>query len=47
VSSDFNEVLGLADRILFIKDGSMASVQNNTGMDQEQYLHYCYGRTHA
>lgn len=47
VSSDFNEVLGLADRILFIKEGAMASVQPNKEIDQERYLHYCYGRTNA
>jgi ribose transport system ATP-binding protein len=47
VSSDFNEVLGLADRILFIKEGAMASIQPNTEINQERYLHYCYGRTNA
>ncbi|MBN2858792.1 MAG: sugar ABC transporter ATP-binding protein [Sphaerochaetaceae bacterium] len=47
VSSDFNEVLGLADRILFIREGGMTSIHDNEGIDQEQYLHYCYGRTHA
>ncbi len=44
VSSDFNEILGLADRILFIKDGKMISCRENTGIDQESYLHFCYGR---
>ena len=47
VSSDFNEVLGLADRILFIREGAMTSIHDNEGIDQEHYLHYCYGRTHA
>jgi ABC-type sugar transport system ATPase subunit len=44
VSSDFNEVLGLADRIMFIRDGKMASVRENRDIDQEHYLNYCYGR---
>jgi len=47
VSSDFNEVLGLADRILFIREGAMTSIHDNEGIDQKHYLHYCYGRTHA
>ncbi|NCC63664.1 MAG: sugar ABC transporter ATP-binding protein [Spirochaetia bacterium] len=47
VSSDFNEVLGLSDRILFIKEGAMTSIQPNKEIDQERYLHYCYGRTNA
>ncbi len=44
VSSDFNEVLGLADRILFIKEGKMVSLMNNIDMNQEKYLNCCYGR---
>jgi len=44
VSSDFNEVLGLADRILFIKEGQMTCTKENTNMQQEAYLNHCYGR---
>ncbi len=44
VSSDFNEVLGLADRIVFIKDGYQTFEKENSDIDQESYLNYCYGR---
>lgn len=44
VSSDFNEILGLADRIVFIKDGKHSFTKTNKNIDQEAYLHYCYGR---
>ncbi len=44
VSSDFNEILGLADRILFIKDGNTTFVKENKNIHQEAYLNYCYGR---
>jgi ABC-type sugar transport system ATPase subunit len=43
-SSDFNEVLGLADRILFLKDGAMTRCVDNASMSEEAYLNYCYGR---
>lgn len=44
VSSDFNEILGLADRILFIKEGEQTFIIENSNIDQERYLNYCYGR---
>ena len=44
VSSDFNEILGLADRILFLKEGKFISLKENREIDQEIYLNYCYGR---
>ncbi len=44
VSSDFNEILGLADKILFIKEGKQTFIIKNNNMDQERYLNYCYGR---
>jgi len=44
VSSDFNEMLGLADKILFIKEGKQTFTIKNNNMDQERYLNYCYGR---
>ncbi len=44
VSSDFNEVLGLADRIIFIKDGYQTFEKENIDINQEAYLNYCYGR---
>lgn len=44
VSSDFNEMLGLADRIVFLKEGRQVFIKENDNMDQEQYLNYCYGR---
>ncbi|MBI9109530.1 MAG: sugar ABC transporter ATP-binding protein [Spirochaetales bacterium] len=44
VSSDFNEMLGLADRIVFLKEGRQVFVKENDNMDQERYLNYCYGR---
>jgi len=44
VSSDFNEILGLADKILFIKEGEPTFIIENSNLDQERYLNYCYGR---
>ena len=44
VSSDFNEFLGLADRILFLNEGTQHRIIENRNMDQERYLNYCYGR---
>ena len=44
VSSDFNEILGLADKILFIKEGEQTFTIENNNLDQERYLNYCYGR---
>jgi len=44
VSSDFNEMLGLADRIVFLKEGRQMFIKENDNMDQEKYLNYCYGR---
>jgi len=45
VSSDFNEILGLADRLLFLREGRQVAVVDNKGIDQHAYLNYCYGRT--
>ncbi len=44
VSSDFNEILGLCDRILFLFEGKQTFVEKNSGINQEQYLNFCYGR---
>ena len=44
VSSDSNEILGLADRILFLREGKQSRMMRNRDMNQEHYLNYCYGR---
>jgi ribose transport system ATP-binding protein len=45
VSSDFNEILGLSDRLLFLREGRQVAVVDNKEIDQHAYLNYCYGRT--
>ena len=43
VSSDFTELLGLADRILIMAKGRQIGVIENRKLDQGTLLHYCYG----
>lgn len=42
VSSDFDEMLTLADRILFLRDGRQGPTRRNEGMDRKRYLSLCY-----
>lgn len=46
VSSDFTEILGLADRILVLFEGHQTLLTKNADLDQETLLHYCYGKGH-
>ncbi|MEW5960644.1 MAG: sugar ABC transporter ATP-binding protein [Chloroflexota bacterium] len=43
VSSDLNELLGLADRLLVLREGRKMAELNAKGLDQETVLRYCYG----
>lgn len=47
VSSDFTELLGLADRILFLHEGQQICTAEDTQLDQETMLQYCYGNVGA
>ncbi|MFP4535340.1 MAG: sugar ABC transporter ATP-binding protein [Spirochaetaceae bacterium] len=42
VSSDFDEILSLADRILFLQEGSQGRSVANEGLTQNEYLTLCY-----
>jgi ribose transport system ATP-binding protein len=42
VSSDLDEMLMLADRILFLRNGRQGATVENRNMDQQQYLRLCY-----
>jgi ribose transport system ATP-binding protein len=44
VSSDFTEMLGLADRILVLYEGKQTLIGENNHFDQETLLKYCYGK---
>jgi len=44
VTSDFTELLGLADRILVLYEGQQTLITKNTQLDQETLLQYCYGK---
>ena len=43
VSSDFTELLGLADKILIMHEGRQIRMLENQDLDREILLHYCYG----
>ena len=43
VSSDLTEVLGLADRVMVMRDGGVEAILDNRGLDQETVLRHCYG----
>ena len=43
VSSDFPELLGLADRILILCEGQQTHIIENRDLEQETLLKYCYG----
>ena len=43
-SSDLSEVLGLADRVLVMRDGGLEVILPGKGLDQETVLRYCYGQ---
>ena len=42
-SSDLTEVLGLADRVMVMRDGGVEAILENRGLDQETVLRHCYG----
>ncbi|MCK4515220.1 MAG: D-xylose ABC transporter ATP-binding protein, partial [Spirochaetaceae bacterium] len=42
VSSDFEEVLTLCDRLLFLHEGRQGQTVVNTNIRQEEYLTFCY-----
>ncbi len=42
VSSDFEEILNLADRFVFIRDGADIGTVENNSLNQNQYLTLCY-----
>ena len=42
VSSDFEEILKLADRIVFLREGSQGKSMANEGLTQNDYLTLCY-----
>jgi len=42
VSSDFEEILNLADRFVFIRDGADIGTIENNNLNQNQYLTLCY-----
>jgi ribose transport system ATP-binding protein len=43
-SSDFSELVGLADRILVLHEGRQLAIVENKGLDEEKLLTLCYGR---
>jgi ribose transport system ATP-binding protein len=48
VSSDFEEILSLADRFVFLREGKAIGQAANNDMSQNQYLTMCYqGAIHA
>lgn len=42
VSSDFEEILALADRFVFLRNGHQIGTAKNYGMNQNEYLTMCY-----
>ena len=42
VSSDFEEILSLANRIVFLREGSQGKSVTNNGLTQNEYLTLCY-----
>ena len=45
VSSDLPELIGMADRIAIMRDGSITDIVSTAGLDEERLLNLCYGRT--
>jgi ABC-type sugar transport system ATPase subunit len=43
VSSDLTELLGLADRVIVMREGHQMAELNTAGLSQETVLRYCYG----
>jgi ABC-type sugar transport system ATPase subunit len=43
VSSDWQELLGMADRVLLMRAGQLVAELPAAGLTQEQALNYCYG----
>ncbi len=43
-SSDFSELIGMADRILVLHEGRQVLITENGNLDEERLLTLCYGR---
>ncbi len=43
-SSDLGEVLGLADRVMVMREGGVEAILDARGLDQESVLAQCYGK---
>jgi ribose transport system ATP-binding protein len=43
-SSDFAELIGLADRVLVLHEGQQVLITENRDLDEERLLTLCYGR---
>jgi ABC-type sugar transport system ATPase subunit len=43
ISSDLPELLGLADRVVVMREGQQMATLPGKGLDQETVLRYCYG----
>jgi ribose transport system ATP-binding protein len=42
-SSDLSEVLGMADRVMVLRDGGLEAILHGKDLDQETVLRHCYG----
>jgi ribose transport system ATP-binding protein len=42
-SSDFPELIGMCDRILVMRDGTISTVLDAEGLSEEDLLNHCYG----
>jgi ABC-type sugar transport system ATPase subunit len=43
VSSDLPELLGLANRVIVLREGQQVAEMATAGLTQEMVLRYCYG----
>jgi ribose transport system ATP-binding protein len=43
VASDINELLGLSERVIVLREGTMAATSYASDLTREQVLSYCYG----
>lgn len=43
VASDLNELLGLSDRVIVMRQGTMVTASDAAGLTRERILSYCYG----
>jgi ABC-type sugar transport system ATPase subunit len=47
ISSEIPEILNLSDRILVMRQGRVAKILDNKGVDQEEIFRYEAGVSHA